>query len=215
MNPLVSLTVHEVMARVAAPTPTPGGGAVAAISGAFGTALTEMVAALPRTRRNAPEERVTLDQVRPALSASRARLETLADLDSEAFDRVLRSHRLPQSTAAEQAARRDAIAEATKDATRVPLETARVCADVLARAVTVAGAGNRAAMSDLLVAIGIVRAAAEGAAANVRANLDTLDDEEFLRNSTAQLVATLDDVMHSAHRALGALQDESGSGPDP
>lgn len=206
MNPLVSLTVREVIDRVAAPMPTPGGGAVAAISGAFGTALTEMVASLPRTRRNAPEERVTLDQVRPALSVSRARLETLADLDSEAFDRLLRSSRLPRSTAAEQAARRDAVAEATRDATRVPLETARVCADVLALAATVADAGNRAAMSDLLVGIGIVRAAAEGAAANVRANLATLDDPAFARSSTEQLVATLDDATHSAHRAIVALQ---------
>ena len=206
MNQIVSLTVREVMDRVAAPTPTPGGGAVAAIAGAFGTALTEMVASLPRTYRNAPEERVALDKVRPALSASRARLETLADLDSAAFDRLLRGRRLPKGTATEQAARRDAIAEATRDATRVPLETARVCADVLVLAATVAGAGNRAAMSDLLVAIGIVRAAAEGAAANVRANLDTLDDAAFLQSVHAQLVATLDDVTQAAHRAIGVLQ---------
>ncbi len=179
---------------------------MAAIAAAFGTALIEMVAALPRTRRNAPEERLALNQVRPALSTSRARLETLADLDAEAFDRLLLSRRLPRSTVAEQAARCDAIAEAAKDATLVPLETARVSADVLALAETVARVGNGAAMSDLLVAIGLVRAAAEGAAANVRVNLDMLDDAEFSRSAAGQLVATLDGVTHSAHRAIGALQ---------
>ncbi len=202
---LAALPLHEVLNQVAGATPTPGGGTVAAIAGAFGTALFEMVAALPRTRWNTPEDRVVLEQVRPALATSRARLEALADLDAEAFDRLVSSGRLPKNTASELAARRHAVAEATKDATRVPLETARVCAEVLALAEMVAGAANPAAASDVLVAIGLLRCAADGAAANVRANLDTLDDAAFVQDAAAQLVATLDGAMHSAHRAVGIL----------
>ncbi len=206
MSALAGLPLHEFLNRVAAPTPTPGGGAVAALAGACGAALGEMVAALPRTRQNAASERAELDLVLPALSAARARLETLVQLDVEAFDRLLRAFRLPKDTDAQRDARRAAIADATKDATLVPLETARVCADVLTLLETVAGAGNRAAAADLLVAIGIVRAAADGAAANVRANLDTLDDQAFTASSMRRLAATLEDVTHSAHTALGSLQ---------
>ena len=206
MSALAGLPLHEFLNRVAAPTPTPGGGAVAALAGACGAALGEMVAALPRTRQNAASERAELDLVLPALSAARARLETLVQLDVEAFDRLLRAFRLPKDTDAQRDARRAAIAEATKDATLVPLETARVCADVLTLLETVAGAGNRAAAADLLVAVGIVRAAADGAAANVRANLDTLDDQAFTASSMRRLAATLEDVTHSAHTAIGALQ---------
>jgi formiminotetrahydrofolate cyclodeaminase len=206
MSALAGLPLHEFLNRVAAPTPTPGGGAVAALAGACGAALGEMVAALPRTRQNAASERAELDLVLPALSAARARLETLVQLDVEAFDRLLRAFRLPKDTDAERGARRAAIVDATKDATLVPLETARVCADVLTLLETVAGAGNRAAAADLLVAIGLVRAAADGAAANVRANLDTLDDQAFTASSMRRLAATLEDVTHSAHTALGWLQ---------
>ena len=206
MNALASLPLHEFLNRVAAPTPTPGGGAVAAIAGACGTALAEMVASLPRTRQNDPNERAELEFVLPALSAARARLETLAQLDVEAFDRLLRGFRLPKDTDQEHTLRRAVILDATKDATLVPLETARVCADVLKLIETVAGAGNRAAAADLLVAIGIVRAAADGAAANVRANLDTLDDQAFTTSSMRRLTATLEDVTQSAHTAIGALQ---------
>ena len=206
MSTLAFLPVHEFLARVAAPTPTPGGGAVAALAGACGTALAEMVAALPRTRQNEPGERAALEMVRPALLAARTRLETLAQLDVEAFDRLLCGFRLPKHTETEQALRRTAIAEATKEATLVPLETARVCADALKLIETVAGAGNRAAAADVLVAIGVVRAAAEGAAANVRANLETLDDQAFTAGSMQRLAATLEDVTLSAHAAIGALQ---------
>lgn len=206
MSTLATLPLHEFIARVAAPTPTPGGGAVAAIAGACGTALAEMVAALPRTRQNEPRERAELEVVLPALSAARARLVTLAQLDVEAFDRLLLGFRQPKGNEAEQAVRRAAIAEATKDATLVPLETARVCADVLKLMETVAGAGNRAAAADLLVAIGIVRAAADGAATNVRANLDTLDDQSFIDSALARLTASLEDAAQSAHTAMGSLQ---------
>ncbi len=206
MNALAALPLHEFLTRVAAPTPTPGGGAVAAVAAACGTALAEMVASLPRTRQNDPGERAALDVVLPALSAARARLETLAQLDVEAFDRLLRGFRLPKHTDEEQVLRRAVILDATKDATLVPLETARLCADALKLMETVAGAGNRAAAADLLVAIGIVRAAAEGAAANVRANLDTLDDQAFTASSMRRLSATLDDASQSAHAAIGALQ---------
>jgi len=206
MSTLAALPLHEFIARVAAPTPTPGGGAVAAIAGACGTALAEMVATLPRTRQNAPSERAELELVRPALSAARARLETLAQLDVEAFDRLLRGVRLPTHTDEEQALRRAVIVDATKDATLVPLETARVCADALKLMETVAGAGHRAAAADLLVAIGIVRAAADGAAANVRANLDTLDDQAFTASSMRRLSAALEDASHASHTAIGVLQ---------
>ncbi len=206
MSALAHLTLHEFLERVAAATPTPGGGAVAAMAGACGAALAEMVAALPRTRQNAPDERAALDQVRPALTAARARLERLADLDVEAFDRLLVAFRLPKGSDAEKAARQAAIADATKDATLVPLETARVSADVLMLLETVADAGNRAAAADLLVAIGIVRAAADGAAANVRANLGTLADQAFTASSMRRLTATLEDATRSAHTAIGAVQ---------
>ncbi len=206
MSALAALPLHEFLTRVAAPTATPGGGAVAAIAGACGAALAEMVASLPRTRLNDPREREELELVVPALSAARARLETLAQLDVEAFDRVLRGFRLPKGTDQEQTLRRAVILDATKDATLVPLETARVCADVLKLIETVAGSGHRAAAADLLVAIGIVRAAADGAGANVRANLDTLDDQAFAANSVRRLTATLEDAAQSAHTAFGALQ---------
>lgn len=206
MTSLANLPLHEVVNRVAAPSPTPGGGTVTAITGALGAALAEMVASLPRTRRNAADEREALDLVRPALAAARARLETLADLDTGAFDRLLAARRRPRDTDAATAARQLAIVAATKDATLVPLETARLCADVLKLVETVAGAGHRAAASDLFVAIALVRAAAEGAASSARANLETLDDPAFVAASIRRISATLDDVTRSAHTGLGLLQ---------
>jgi formiminotetrahydrofolate cyclodeaminase len=70
----------------------------------------------------------------------------------------------------------------------------------------VAALGNPSASSDLLVAIGMLRAAAEGAAANVRINLESLTDESFRADAAARISAVLDEVATHTHAATAALQ---------
>ena len=113
------------------------------------------------------------------LSDLRERLLALADEDTAAFDRLMAAFRLPKGSDEEKAARRAAIQAATRDATTVPLQTAVVCARALDLIVTIAALGNPSASSDLLVAMGVLRAGAEGAAANVRTNLGGLDDDDL------------------------------------
>ena len=127
-----------------------------------------MVAGLPRTRHDSDEERAVLATLHAPLADLRERLLALADEDAAAFDRLMAAFRLPKVTDEEKTARRAAIQAAMRDATTVPLQTAVVCARALDLIVTIAALGNPSASSDLLVAMGMLRAGAEGAAANVR-----------------------------------------------
>jgi formiminotetrahydrofolate cyclodeaminase len=206
MPPLHALSLTDLLDRVASPSPTPGGGSVAAVAGALGTALTQMVAGLPRTRHDNDEERAMLATVQGPLADLRSRLLTLADDDTAAFDRLMAAFRLPKATDADKADRKAAIQAATRDATTVPLQTAVACARVLDLLSTVAALGNPSASSDLLVAIGMLRAAAEGAAANVRINLESLTDESFRADAAARISAVLDEVATHTHAATAALQ---------
>lgn len=207
MTPLTSLPLADLLDRIAAPTPAPGGGAAAAIAGALGASVSAMVASLPRTRHDTPDERTRLDVAARDLAAHRVALARLADADTAAVHALMAAGRLPKATAAEADARRLARAEATHEATRVPLETSRLCAEALERTREVAAAGARVAASDIFVAIGLLKAAADGAAANVRANIEGLGDETFVRDTTRQLTRTLDTVARAAHAAMASLQD--------
>jgi formiminotetrahydrofolate cyclodeaminase len=206
MPPLHALTLTDLLDRVAAAEPTPGGGSVSAIAGALGTALVQMVAGLPRTRHDNDEERAALLHVRDPLAELRSRLLTLADDDTAAFDRLMAAFRLPKASDADKAARRAAIQAATRDATTVPLETAAACARVLELLGTVATLGNPSASSDLRVASGMLNAAAEGAAANVRINLEGLTDESFRGSASTRIAAILDEVAAHSHAVNVALQ---------
>lgn len=207
MSPLTSLPLAELLDRIAAPTPAPGGGAAAAITGALGAALSAMVAALPRTRHDTADERTRLDLAARDLAAHRVALARLADDDTAAVEALIAAARRPHRIAAEADARRQAMADAAREATRVPLETLRLCAEALERTRDVAGAGARVAVSDVFVAISLLKAAADGAASNVRANIEDLTDEAFVRETTRQLTRTLDAVARAAHASMATLQD--------
>jgi formiminotetrahydrofolate cyclodeaminase len=173
------MSVAQLLAALASAEPTPGGGTAAAIAGAMGTSLLMMVAGLAKSKNNTDDEKAALAAARAAIDPITKHLTELADADAASFDAVMAAYRLPKATDDEKAARTRAIQAALRGATEVPLETLRACANALPHARVVADYGNRSAESDVGVAIGLLRAAASGAAANVRMNLGGLKDEDF------------------------------------
>lgn len=173
------MSVAQLLEALASPNPTPGGGTAAAIAGAMGASLLIMVTGLAKSRHNTDEEKAALDAARAALTPLGTHLAELADADAQSFDRVMAAYRLPKTSDGEKAARTQAIQAALQGATTVPLDTLHACADVLTQARVVAEHGNRSAASDAGVAVALLQAAAAGAHANVRINLDGIKDEAF------------------------------------
>lgn len=186
-----SMTVAELLAALASPEPTPGGGTAAAIAGAMGTSLLVMVAGLAKSKNNTDDEKAALARARAAIEPITATLTNLADADAASFDAVMAAYRLPKATDEEKAARTRAIQSALRGATEIPLETLRTCTQALEYAQVVADYGNRSAESDVGVAIGLLKAAANGAAANVRMNLGGLKDEGYKTATEAETTRLL------------------------
>ena len=173
------MSVAQLLAALASPDPTPGGGTAAAIAGAMGGSLLVMVTGLAKSNTNADSEKAALAEARARIEPIIGRLMQLADADTEAFNAVMAAYRLPKATDDEKAARTRAIQQALRGATDVPLETLRACESAIGDGRVVAMHGNRSAASDVGVAIGLLKAAGDGAAANVRINLDGLKDQDY------------------------------------
>ena len=180
------MTVSQLLAALASPDPTPGGGTAAAIAGAMGASLLVMVAGLPKSKNNTDDEKAALSTARLALEPIVAALTDLADRDTTAFDGVMAAYRLPKASDDEKAARTRQIQAALRGATEVPLETLRACVAAIDQGRVVQEFGNRSAESDAGVAMGLLQAAADGAAANVRINLGGLKDEGFKASAEAE-----------------------------
>lgn len=175
----LSLPLDRFLDTLASPDPTPGGGSASALAGALGASLLTMVAGMPKTRLNTPEERRALDAAAKTLGGLRKTLAQLVDRDSAAYDLVVAAFKKPKSTDEEKAARKGAIQDATRVATDVPLETMRACAEVLGAAKIVAEHGNRNAASDIGVGAHLAMTGLTGGRLNAEINLPGLNDSEY------------------------------------
>jgi glutamate formiminotransferase len=165
---------------VAAPSATPGGGSVSALAGSLAAALGEMVCGLSLNRKTLEAHHMQLKELQNRLSSLRQRLLENIDRDAQSYEAVMAAFKLPKSTETEKAGRAQAIEEAGKNATSVPLETAELSAEVAKIISSLRDITIPVAAPDLAVALDIAGTAKRGAIENVRANLPSIKDQEFL-----------------------------------
>jgi len=194
------LTLAELLDAFASSQPVPGGGSAAALAGAVGASLLIMVSGLPKTRHGTDEERSALTAAADRLRPLRDELASLIDRDSEAYTSVINAYRLPRSTDAEQAARRNAIDEAMRAATEAPLATIRACERAMREAEVIASSGAASASSDVAVGIELLKTAARGAGMNVDTNLAAVKDAEYVKRANEEqrdLEQAIEDLLPS------------------
>ncbi len=170
---------EDFLLELSSASPTPGGGAVAAMSAAQGFALLSMVAALTLKSKKYQEH---WDVVRPIHAEAKSGLQNAMELiekDSQAFDKVMDAFKMPKETDEEKAARREAIQNALKEAALVPLEVMRLVSKGIDYALVLAEHGNKNAISDVGSAAYQFHAALFGAELNVLINLASVKDVEF------------------------------------
>lgn len=187
MGTLVDMRMQAFLDELASSSPAPGGGSVAALAGALGAALSSMVCNLT-IGKEAYEGVQT--EIKAALKESehlRRQLTDLIDKDTEAFNEVMTAVRMPKETDEQKEKRRQALQKAYKNATRVPLQTARICDHVLDITLIVAQKGNKHSITDAAAAAYLAQAGVETALLNVRINLGTLKDTEFVQKTSSEV----------------------------
>jgi formiminotetrahydrofolate cyclodeaminase len=190
---LINKTVTEFLDALASSAPAPGGGSVAALSGAMGAALISMVCNLTLGKKKYADVESDIQALVAQSEALRHELADLLQADVEAFTVVSQAYQMPRNTPEEKAARSAAIQEALKQATMPPIMVAEACVKVLALCTPVAEKGNRQAVSDAGVAALVAEAGLRSAALNVLINLNAIKDEAFCAEWGSKLDALLKD----------------------
>lgn len=184
---LLDKTLGAFLDELASAAPTPGGGSVAALSGAMAAGLITMVCDLTIGKPQYADFEAEAQSLRDRAEKLRADLQQLAQADVEVFNRFSAAYRLPRTTDADAASRRAAIQKVARQAAEVPLRTARAAVSLLALCAPLARRGNRMAVSDVGVAVLLIQAAVPSALLNVSINLAILEDQMFVRQVRAQI----------------------------
>jgi formiminotetrahydrofolate cyclodeaminase len=177
---LANLSVVDFLDETASNSPVPGGGSIAALSAAFSSALTQMVATLTLGKKGYEDVQEEAESVVKEAQRMKSFFVEYIDKDSDAFNEVMNAFKLPKDTDERVEYRKKAIQEATKLAALVPLDIAREAYKIMDIAKFVVEKGNKNAVTDGAVATMLARTAVLSALYNVRINLSSIKDKEFV-----------------------------------
>jgi len=180
VGPLASSTVKGFLSELASNSPAPGGGSVAALAGALGTALSSMVCNLTIGKEKYRDVEGEIKEVLGKSEQLRKRLTELIDEDTEAFNDVMKAFKMPKETEEQIEKRKQAIQKGYKTAATVPLETAKTCEKILDVAMVIAEKGNQNSITDSAVSALMAQAGVESAILNVKINLGSIKDDKFV-----------------------------------
>jgi glutamate formiminotransferase / formiminotetrahydrofolate cyclodeaminase len=183
---------------VAQATATPGGGSVAALAGALGASLGQMVAGLSRKRKSQAPFVESLSEALAQFQVAARALAEAIDRDAASFDAVMAAYRLPQTTPEEERLRDAAIQQALEGAAAVPLEVARKSADLFDQLGQLEVMASPSMKSDIRVGRLMAAAAVRGALENVAVNLESISDPGAISQIRAECAALASRVSESA-----------------
>lgn len=191
---MIHQSFEQIIASLAAKTPTPGGGAAAAMSGAMGAALFLMVVRFSRGKKANVDREADLARVETALDGHLKRLLPMAERDCKSFDLVSAAYSRPKDTDEQKGLREKAIQEAMVGAMVVPEETLCMVRDVFVAMQGVTTCIGKAIVSDLASGAALLLAAAEGAFLNVRINAAFLTNRDLADRTLERATTVLQEI---------------------
>ena len=201
------MNVQELIELTASNAPAPGGGAIAALSGAFGAALAAMVGSLTLGKKGYEDAQEEMAEMTDKGKNLAKKLLAAMDDDANSFNGYMAALGMPKGTEEEKTIRRAAMQDALKSASLVPLNTAKTAAEVFPLAEAAVKSGNRNAVTDGLVAAMMARAAVLGALLNVKINLGSIKDEAFVQELQAACGALQEEAIAAEQRILDLVPE--------
>jgi len=173
-----NMSLSSFINEISRPTPTPGGGSVAAFGGAIGSSLSAMVSNLTIAKKGF-EKHISFHNDR-AISCQKniIKMLDLIDEDSKSYDSVISTYRLPSKTKTQIKFKNKSIENAITLAADIPLQVLKLCNMIISDSLDIAKECNPNSISDIAVAAEFLEASAKSAAYNIRINANDLKESK-------------------------------------
>ncbi len=202
--------IRHFLDKLASKSPEPGGGSVAALTGALGAGLVSMVCSLTVGKEKYKDVQPQIEALLRESEHLRQELQDLIQKDTEAYGALSDVYKMPKNTDAEKSARTAKMQEALKKACQVPFEIGLKALEVAQLARRAADIGNVLAVSDAGVAVLLAQACAQSAALNVKINVNSIKDDAYnketwtkMQDVLTQVAALEKAVMETTYKKMG------------
>lgn len=167
-------SIEDLLKDISSKSSAPGGGSVAALSGCFGAALVSMVCNLTIGKKKYIEVEDEMKEIKKEAESLQKKLLNLSNKDVKAFNQVINAYKAKGDD------KEIILQNAYKKAAQVPFEVAKNCLRVLELIEIIIKKGNKNTFSDAGVAALMANSGLNGAIFNVKVNLKSIKDEEFI-----------------------------------
>jgi len=196
--------------KLASKSPEPGGGSVAALTGALGAGLVSMVCSLTLGKEKYKDVQPQVEALIKESEKLRIEMQDLIQKDTEVYGGLSEVYKMPKNTDAEKAARTAKMQEALKRACQVPFEIGLKSLDVAKLALRAAEIGNVGAVSDAGVAVLLAQACAQSAALNVKINVNSIKDEAYNTQTWTRMQEVLKQVAELEKTVMALTYQKMG-----
>jgi len=172
---------------LASKAPVPGGGGAAAMSGAIGMALANMVGNLTTGKKKFADVEDELQELLAQGYQVMKELTALVDRDAEVFAPLSRAYGLPKETPEQAAYKAQVMEECSMAACSVPLEIMRKAYTGIKIHQRMGQIGTKLAISDIGCGVALLKAALISGRLNVLINLAAISNQQFIRDTTAEM----------------------------
>ena len=172
---------------LASKAPVPGGGGAAAMGGAIGMALSNMVGNLTVGKKKFADVE---DEVKSLLEQGSQIIEDLkklVDRDAEVFEPLSKAYSLPRETPEEIAYKEKVMEECSIEACSVPLEIMRKAYAGIKIHERMGQIGTKLAISDVGCGVVFLKAALISGQLNVLINLGAIKNNEFIEATNKEM----------------------------
>ncbi len=182
---MLDQTCSSFIDVLASKTPVPGGGGGAAMGGAIGMALSNMVGNLTVGKKKYADVEGEVKELIAKGEEIISKLKSLVDKDAEVFEPLSRAYGLPKTTPEEAQYKEETMETCSKTACGVPMEIMRAAFEGIKIQARMGEIGTMIAISDVGCGVAFLKSALISGSLNVIINLNTIKDQAF-RSATRQ-----------------------------
>jgi formiminotetrahydrofolate cyclodeaminase len=191
---------------LASSSPAPGGGGAAALVGAIGTALGNMVASLTIGKKKYAAVEAEIAEWKTKCDALQQELLSQVEADELGFLPLAKAYAIPK----DDPAREDTMEEALLLACQTPLEIMQLCCEAIDCMAVFAEKGSRLAVSDASCGAILCKAAMQAASLNVFTNTKMMKNQATANGLNAMTVAMMDKYCPIADQIFASVKTGFG-----
>lgn len=182
---MTQMSCEDFVQVLSTKAPVPGGGGAAALTGAIGVALGNMVGSLTVGKKKYADVEPEILALKAQSDVLQEKLLAMVEKDAEVFEPLSKAYGLPSGTDEEKAEKARVMETVLKAASDVPVQIMELVMEALDVVERFSQIGSRLAISDAGCAAACCRAALNAASLNVFINTKSMKDRAYAEQLNA------------------------------